>query len=461
MIPTLFQNRNFDTNLNGQIHSSRKKLNYFQMRTILKFFFSSIFCFSILSLKAQEPLVLSLDSAINYAINHNKTLTNSRFAVDKSNQQIKEAISKGLPQIDASIDYTNFLGAEASLQISDAAPPAIIEFNPTSNFKASASQLIFNGNFIVGVQMAKLAKIITEQSYQKDELNVKEQTIQAYYTILASGQILNTLKENLKNAQMIYEQTSNMANAGVIEQTEANKLSVMVTSVDNAVNAAERNLELGYNLLRFNLGLDPNQQITLSTSLDDIATIIQLVPVDTFNIENNMDYKLISMQGEISNKSIDMAKASYLPSLVAFYSYTEKIKKPVFDMTPKNVLGLTLSVPLISGGMRRSQLNQAKIDYDMSNNTKDLLVDQLSLQEKQLRYNYDNFLEQYFSQKNNIKISKEVLDQMNRKFKQGVASSLDLTSANSDYLQSEIDLTSTILQLLNAELALRKLNNNL
>jgi len=431
------------------------------MRQLLKIVLLVFLGLGAISLQAQEPLVLSMDSAVNYAINHNKTLTNSRFAVDKSNQQIKEAISKGLPQIDASLDYTNFLGAEASLQINPAAPPAIIEFNPTSNFKATASQLLFNGNYIVGVQIAKLAKSITEQSYQKDELNVKEQTIQAYYMILATEQILNTLRENLKNAQTLYEQTSNLANAGVIEQIDAKKLSVMLTSVDNAVKSTERQVELGYNLLRFNLGLDPDQQIMLSTSLDDIAKMIQLVPVDTFNIENNVDYKLISMQGEISNKSIDMAKASYLPSLVAFYSYTEKLKKPKFDMTPKNILGLTLSVPIFSGSMRRSQLNQAKIDYDMSNNTKDLLVDQLNLQEKQLRYNYDNLLEQYSSQKKNVQVAKEVLEQMNRKFQQGVASSLDLTSANNDYLTAETDLTGTLLQLLNAKLALRKLNNNL
>lgn len=461
MIPTLFQNRNFDANLSGQIHSSRKKLKYFQTRTILKFFFSSIFCLSILSLTAQEPLVLSLDSAVNYAINHNKTLTNSRFAVDKSTQQIKEAISKGLPQIDASLDYTNYLGAEASLQFNSAVPATVIEFNPTSNFKASASQLIFNGNYIVGIQMAKLALSITEQNYQKDELNVKEQATQAYYTILASEQILNTLRENLKNAQTLYDQTSNLANAGVIEQTDAKKLSVMVTSVNNVVKSTERQVELAYNLLRLNLGLDTDQQITLSTSLDEIATIIQLDPFENFNIENNMDYKLISMQGEISNKSIQMAKASYLPSLVAFYSYTKKIKEPIFDMTPKNVLGLTLSVPIFSGNMRRSQLNQAKIDYDMSNNSKDLLVDQITLQEKQLRYNYDNLLEQYSSQKKNVQVAKEVLEQTNRKFQQGVASSLDLTSANNEYLTAETDLTGTLLQLLNAKLALRKLNNNL
>ena len=433
------------------------------MKSILKFIIIGFWGLTVLPLQAQKPLVLSLDSAVNYAVEHNKTLINSKYAIDKSSQQIKETISQGLPQIDASLDYTNFLGAEASLQLNPAAPPVTIEFNPTSNFKVSASQLIFNGNYIVGIQLSKLAKTITEQSYQKDELEVKYQTMQAYYTVLVTERILIKLKENLKNAQSIYENTNNLAKVGMIEQIEAKKLSVMVSSVNNAVKSTERQVELGYNLLRLQLGLKSNQQIKLTTTLDDIALNYNILTplLDTFNIQNNIDYKLVSLQGEIAKKSIDMAKASYLPSLVAVYSYTEKIKKPNFDMSPKHVLGVTLSMPIFAGGLRKSKLSQAKIDFDISKNTKDLLTDQLTLQEKQLRYNYKNLLEQYFSQKDNVEIAKEVLDQMNLKFKQGIVSSLDLTSANNDYLTAETDLTGTILKLLNAELALRKLNNKL
>ncbi len=423
----------------------------------------SVFVLSFFSLQAQNIAELSLDSAVNYAVAHNKILKNSRYAIDKSSQKIKEAISQGLPQINASLDYNNFLGAEAELQLNPMAPPAIIEFNPTSSFKGNASQLIFNGNYIVGIQLSKLAKTITEQSYQKDELEVKYLTMQAYYMVLATERILIKLKENLKNAQLIFENTSNLARVGVIEQTEAKRLSIMVTSVSNAVKSTERQIELGYNLLRFQLGLESNQQIKLSTTLDDIANEIQIynMVLDTFNIENNVDYKLVELQGEIAKKSIDMAKASYLPSLVAFYSYTEKIKKPKFDMSPKHVLGLTLSVPIFAGGQRKSQLNQAKIDFDISENTKDLLTDQLTLLEKQLSYNYKNLVEQYLSQKENVVISKEVLDQMDLKFQQGIVSSLDLTTSNNDYLTAETDLTGTILKLLNAELELRKLKNEL
>lgn len=417
----------------------------------------------VLSLQAQEPLKLSLDSAVIYAIAHNKTLINSRFAVDKSAKKIKETIAQGLPQISASLDYSNFLGAEAALQINPLAPPIAIEFNPTSNFKASANQLIFSGNFIVGVQLVKLAKTITEQSYKKDELNVKEQTIQAYYAVLVSKQILEILKENKKNANTIYEKTNNMANAGLIEETDAKKLSVMVTSLDNAVKSTERQLELAYNLLRLQLGLDTDIPIKLSSTIDEIfqKNIVQYLVVDSFNIQNNIDYQLVSMQGEIMKKQILIQKTNYLPTLVGYYSHTEKIKTAHFDMTPKDVIGLSLSIPIFSSGIRSAKLSQAKIDYDISNNTKELLTQQLSMAQKQLRFNYKNFFEQYQNQKNNVDIAKEVLDKMQLKYQQGVVSILELTSANNDYLKAESDYTGTLLQLLNADLALRKINNNL
>ncbi len=432
-------------------------------KVLLRIFISNLFFLSVITLHAQKPLVLSLDSAISYAINHNKTLINSKFTVDKSAQQIREAISQGLPQVNASLDYTNYLGASAELRMNPSAPPITISFNPTSNFKASVNQLVFSGNYFVGIKLAKLGKEISGQRYQKDELNVKEQTIQAYYMVLVSERILGLLKKNRKNAQLIYNNTNNLANAGMIEETDAKKLSVMVTSVDNALKSAERQVELSYNILRLQLGLDSNQAITLSSDIDDIVrqSINPLIETYRFNIQKNIDYQLVSMQGEIAKKQILMNKANFLPSLVAFYSYTKKIKKPNFDISPKNVVGLTLSIPIFSSGQRLAKLNQAKIDYSISENTKALLTQQLSMQEKQLLFNYKNLLSQFKNQQSNVEIAKEVLEKMKLKYQQGTVSILDLTSANNDYLNAESDYTNIMLKLLNAELALRKINNNL
>lgn len=433
------------------------------MKTFFRIILLSLFVSIVLPVASQPVLVLTLDDAVNFAIDHNKTLINSRYAINKSSQKIKEAIAAGLPQINASVDYTSYLGGQASIQLSPASPPATIEFNPTSNLQASVTQLIFNGNYYVGIQLSKLAKKMTEQNYRMDALDVKEQTIQAYYLVLANERILNIIRENKANAQVIYEKTNNLVNAGILEETDIKKLSVMVTTVDNQIKSTERQLELGYNLLRLYLGLESNQMVRLASSLDEIADryIFNIASADTFRLDNNLNYQLLLMQAQLAKKNITMNKASYLPSIAAYYSYTEKLKKPLFDVSPKNVLGFTLSVPIFSGGERYSKLQQAKIDYDVTENSRDLLAQQLTIEERQLRYNYQNLLEQYMNQKTNKEVAREVLDKMDLKYQQGVVSTLELTSANTDYLNAETNFTTVLLQLLNAELTLRKTNNKL
>jgi outer membrane protein TolC len=220
---------------------------------------------------------------------------------------------------------------------------------------------------------------------------------------------------------------------------------------------------MAFNMLRFQLGVNAGINIKLITSLDDISRQdkFENVLTDTFNIVNNTDFNLVMMQEKMRKSQISLERASYLPTLAGYYSYTGKILKPKFDMTPKNVIGLNLSVPIFSSGLRHSKVSQAKINLNIAENTKELVNKQLTIQEKQLRFNLNNLLDQYQNQKINIETAKEVLDKMNLKFQQGIVSSLELTSANNNYLSAETTFITTLFQLLDAELALRKINGNL
>ncbi len=130
-------------------------------------------------------------------------------------------------------------------------------------------------------------------------------------------------------------------------------------------------------------------------------------------------------------------------------------------MTPKNIIGLNASIPIFSSGLRKSRVGQAKINLYMINNTRELMDQQISLQERQARFNLNNLLEQYETQKRNVEISKEVFESMKLKFDQGIISSLELTSANSNYMSAEGAFTNVLFQLLDAELTLRKIKGKL
>jgi outer membrane protein TolC len=68
---------------------------------------------------------------------------------------------------------------------------------------------------------------------------------------------------------------------------------------------------------------------------------------------------------------------------------------------------------------------------------------------------------QYKSQRDNTEVAKRIYTSMENKFKQGMASSLELTQSNSLYLQAENNYVTALMNLFQTKLALDKLLNNI
>lgn len=416
-----------------------------------------------LSSYSQGKLILDLDSAVNYALEYNKTLRNASLAVEEARQKVWESIATGLPQVDATLDYTNYLGAEMELRFSPDAQPTKIPFNPTSNFGVTLGQLIFSGNYIVGLQTAKLYQQSMQTRYEKSAQDVIEQVTNTYYLVLVAEESAGIIQKNLENIIDVYNKTKPLAEFGVLEQTDVDQLTVQVTMLENAVKSAERQIEVSYNMLRFYLGVTADTEIELSESLDDILSELncEATLLSPFSVEENLDYQVMKFQEVISGKQVILEKMNYLPTVTGGYNFTKKILKSQFDITPQNRISLNASFPIFASGMRKARVSQARIRHETAKNNMELLSDQLLLQEKQYRYNLRNALEVYESQKKNVDVSKRVYDNINLKFQQGMVSSLDLTTANNNYLTAESNYINALLQLLEAQVALTKLFSGL
>ena len=454
-----------------------------------------------------ERLVLDLQGAVDHAIAYNKSLENARMEVDRSRASVWESIARGLPQVDGAVDYMTYFNYEMEIsfgggdisftdqQILDAAnttlanfpgvtgqdlynhqagnymdaqlqsmlPPATILMSDQSTAKLQFSQLIFSGQYIVGIQTAKLARIISEQNLEFNELSIKEGVINAYYLVLITEASLDILEQNVENLEETMNQTEVMFSAGMAEQTDVDQISITVNQLVNSRNALQRNLELNYNMLRFQLGVEPQVEIALTDSLE--ALFLESDPglalALPFSVENNVTYQIMKSQEEIKRKLMAMEKWNYAPTLAGFYNYNKKLMTTGFDMTPNHLAGLSVAVPIFSSGLRKARVDQARIDYDMAQNNRSIMEDQLNLKEKQFRYNLQSSLENYHTQKENVEVARRVSDSYRRKFEQGMASSLDLTQANSNYLDAEGNYMKAIMEVMGSKLALDKLMNNL
>ena len=471
---------------------------------------------SVMSQGESSGLTLDLKGAIDYALANNKILMNARQELIKSDKSVWEAISQGLPQVDATLDYMTYFNYELEFQFGPSGdfefsqeqlniaatqtlsqfsgvpmaglnpvtmqdiynhsagnfydgllqgmmPPSTILMSDQMTAKMQVAQLIFSGQYIVGIQTAKLAKIISRQALENSESETKENVVNAYYLVLISESSLNKVKQNLENLRVMMEQTRKMYETGMAELIDVDQFSVTVNQLENTRRAMERNLEMNYNMLRFTLGLPADTEITLTDDLNSLfeeSGAAELLMRD-FNKEQNLTYKILNSQTEISKKMWDLEKWNYGPTLAGFYNYNFKLRTTGFDMTPNHLAGFSVNVPIFSSGMRSAKTTQARIDYEITERNAEIMGDQLELRESQLKYNLQSSLDNYFTQQENVGVAQRLLDNYRRKYQQGMASSLDVTQANSNYLEAESAYLTAVFEVMNARLQLEKLMDNL
>lgn len=403
----------------------------------------------------------SLQQAVDYALSHNKTLLNAQSDILVADEKFKESRGSGLPQVNATLDYMTNFNYEMVFSVMGASSTILME--DQSSLNVQVTQLIFSGQYWVGLQMSKIAKNIAEKNQNLTTLDVKESVINSYYLILVSEELMHIITENQANLNSVLKHTQDMYKAGVAEETDVDQLRINLSQLENSKKSMERNLQLNYNMLRFVLGIENDAQITLTDKLDDLLNQVDSESLlsNTFDMTNNPTYQIMESQEVLGKKTVDLKRWSYAPTLSGYYSYKEKLKTTSFDLSPKNAAGFTMSIPIFSGLTKNAQVSQAKIELDKIQRNKSMLEEQLAIQNNQLTFDLNNAYENYQTQKENVEVAKRVYDNINNKFQQGMVSSLDLTQANSNFLQAENNYVSAIMQLLQSKLKLDKLYNNL
>jgi len=426
----------------------------------------------IFAQEQNSSLNLTLKQAQDYAVSNNKAVNSAKLDVMASRAAIWETISAALPNVEGSGSFTDNLKLMTTLlpgeffgQPGEKIP---VTFGSKYNTGVSvqASMLLFNAPLYIGIETTKLANKLSEQNLERTELDTKESVSTVYFLILVAEESLRILDSNIVNLNETLRSVKSMYQVGMAESTDVDQMMSNVTMAENSRSSLLRNIELDYNLLRFQLGVPGNTEISLTETLENLIDQINVDAIlsQNFDINNNVDYKLITMQEEISKLTVMSQKASVLPTLAGFYTYgTNGMGDKVSDQRwfPNSMVGLQLSIPVFASGQRYTKIKKAQLDLSKARNNKALVTDQLLMQEKQLRYDLVNANLQYLSQKDNVEVSKRVYTSMENKYRQGMASSLELTQANSQYLQAENNYITSLMNLLQTKVALDKLMNNM
>ena len=431
---------------------------------------------------------LSLSEAQEYAVQHNYALQNSALDVKKAEASRWQTLSSMLPQVKAGFDYQNMCGYEMNLggrsSMGSMMPDSItiggvtmpisfpssggsdnastsIPMNPSGTFSITAS-IALTGAQIVGTLLNDIAIDMANVTHRQSEQTTRANVKTAYTSILIMEQTVRLLDTSLQNMQQLLATTEASVRAGATEQVNADKLKVQVASMKNSINSTQRSLNMLYNSLILLLGADVDTKLQLTTPIEQVLDVdyAARLTMGDFHIEDNFNYQLLQQSEKLAHKQLTLAWMDFTPTLSAYYQYSDKTyfgKDAGFNMTPPNMIGASVSLPLFQSGTRMAKIKGAKIDYQKNLNSKLQAEDGLRVQYNQLCYDLVSAIESYNIQRENLDVTRRVFRNVSEKYTYGHASNLEVTNASTDILTAQSNYIQAVMSVVQAQVALENL----
>ena len=416
---------------------------------------------------AQDTLRLSLNDALRMAQENNLNIKNSQLDLKIAQKKIWETIAIGLPHVDGTAKY-QFMPKVATLPASTFDPNAsegdVIELGVKQNivYDLTVSQLIFNGAYLVGLKASKTYYKMAEESFEKAQLEMNESVTNTYFMILVAEESLKILKANLKNVNKTFEEIRETYKQGFVEKTDVDQLELTANTITNAISQIDNNLEMAKRLMKIHLGLAEGSNVTLTDQLqmeDDQVASLTILAKEPFILDKSIDFKMLTTAELLAKYDYKREMTNSLPTLSAYYNHQEKWKTPAFDFAPKDVIGITLSVPIFSSGQRSALVAQKKMAFEKATNNKLYVSNTLLMQSSQLQNDLRTKLEKFQIQKKSKDLSDVIYQRTLEKYKLGVSSSLELMTIQNQYLNSLTDYYQGIYDVVGAKTKLEKLFN--
>jgi len=429
-----------------------------------------------LQLSAQDrenQYALSLQEAISLGLENNHSSRRSQLDIEKALKQKWEIISQGLPQLTGNVDYQNFLKQPVTLipaEIAGGEPggfvPVRFGTKQSLNAVATWNQLIFDGSYIVGVQSVRTLLQLSRNAKIKTDIEVKKAIIGAYGNVLLAEESVRILKQNLETVKKNFSDTQKIFENGLAEEEDVERLEVTLLTLENNLNRSERMRNISYEMLDLALGLPEEADVSLTDDLQELALQnydLSLLTED-IPVEQTIDYRIAFNNTEYAKIQERLEKAKALPSLTGFVNYGYQGYSESFsffekeqDYFAQSVLGVSLNIPIFSSGMRSSRTSQRKIEYEQAMLDLDQTESEVRLQIETARSDYEFSLENLETQKRSLALAERIENKNQIKFFEGLASSFELSEAQTQLYNAQQNYLQAMLEVINAKADLESL----
>ena len=422
----------------------------------------------------QEKITFTIEEAKAYALENHLSVAKAENSIEIARQQVVETRGMGLPQVEFNGSFNHFVNLP--VQVMDAkflnpmAPEgATVSFEAGTEFSSSgtlqASQLIFNGSYLIGLKAASFFANFQESVAKQTKEDIAFNVIQAYQLAAVAKANLSFSDSLITSTAQLIEKQQHFLDMGMIIQEDMDQLNYSLLTVQSVRTSAEIQYQNALAMLKLAMGYPMNESIEIEDSTDQLLTKSSLGGKGDFR--NNISFEILEKQVRLSEFNVKNTQFANWPSLSAFFQHTYNAYRNEFNFFadekwyPQTLWGLQLNIPIFSGLSRHARTAQAKIKLKNDQNSIEQLEQSLQFQELQLKNNLRGAETKFELQKENVRLAKSIYDNSIIQESIGKGNSLIVTQKHNQLLQAQAQYIGSMIELFQAKLSIDKLYNNI
>ena len=448
------------------------------------------------NLRGQETFSISLDQAQKIALEKAFAVQFADLEMQKSERDVKELLSTGLPQVSVVADYSQYIDIPVQVASGDVFgfpdyltdffggvsqatgvgieapnfdPDAISEFqfgqSHTANIGVQASQLIFSGSYLFGLKASRLLVESRERGQERTANEVMQQVAEAYHFLLAAKDGLSLTNEALALIQDSRNEVAALNEVGFIDELAVSQMNLSINELEAQVLAAQGQIIMAEGLLRFQMGIAPDAILILTDDMEKLmsnGTELEWMSRDFLASESPIVQEQELFLG-LAGLDVKSQIARGWPEISAFYTNQSNAQRDAFNFFQKDrewypiqLWGVNVSMPVWTSFGGKQAVEKKKIQEEKARVALNQLTQSVTMDFENAQLAFSHAMSMLNNASNGERIAEKIYTQSEIRFKEGMVSSFDMDEVRNQLLQAKIQKLTASLEWLDARVALQK-----
>ncbi|MCD7933525.1 MAG: TolC family protein [Tannerellaceae bacterium] len=410
--------------------------------------------------QAQQPIVLDLETALEIALSDNPTVKVAEAEIEKKGYAEKGAYASLFPQIDFVGSYNRALQKQ-TMVLGDNSIKVGVDNDYSLGFNAAMP--LVNAQLWKSLSISALDVDLAVEQARASKIDMVHQVTKSYFGVMLAKDSYEVLLESYNNAMQNYLDVKQKYEQGTVAEYDLIRADVAVKNVEPSVFQAENAVTLAKWQLKALLALDLDLNVDIKEDLNDYEANLfgDYLALQT-GLQDNTTLRQFDIQDELLNTSLKMQKFEYLPtlSLTGNYSWTamaNDFKFNNYNWNSYSIIGVTLTVPIFSGGSKYNAIRQTRVSIDQLRWQREDTERNLQLAVKQQMDNMNVSVKQYDAARKGIEQAERGYLIAQKRYDTGAGTLLELNDAELALTQARLNFNQSIYDYMTAKADLEQI----